>query len=102
MDDESVEMVVKQLDLVNPVKRSPFYVLIETSGSDYDHDKQVTFICCYVYTHIVLLQKLHTFIESVFNDKILIDGTIANSIKEVLQLPFCKVTYCMFCFFAIY
>jgi len=42
MDDESVEMVVKQLDLVNPLKRSPFYVLIETSGSDYDHDKQVT------------------------------------------------------------
>ena len=44
MDDESVEMVVKQLNLVNPLKRSSFYMLIETSGSDYDHDKQVAII----------------------------------------------------------
>ncbi|XP_065904773.1 D-2-hydroxyglutarate dehydrogenase, mitochondrial-like [Dysidea avara] len=70
MDDESVEMVVKQLNLVNPLKRSPFYMLIETSGSDYDHDKQ----------------KLHTFIESVFNDEILIDGTVASSIKEMKSI----------------
>jgi len=41
----------------------------------------------------MLSQKLHTFIESVFNDEILIDGTIASSIKEVIQSPFCKNTY---------
>ena len=36
-----MELVVTQLELVNPLNKSPFYVLIETSGSDEDHDKKV-------------------------------------------------------------
>jgi len=55
LDDESVEIVEKQLNLVNPLKRSPFCMLIETSGSDYDHDNQVTVCCVFVYAQIVLV-----------------------------------------------
>ena len=44
----------------------------------------------------MLSQKLHTFIESVFNDEILIDGTVASSIKEVVSIIFCNITYCVF------
>lgn len=36
-----MELVVAQLGLVNPLKKSPFYILIETSGSDEEHDKKV-------------------------------------------------------------
>ena len=41
MDNETIELVVEQLKLVNPLNKSPFYILIETSGSDEEHDKQV-------------------------------------------------------------
>ena len=45
-----MELVVEQLKLVNPLNRSPFYILIETSGSDEEHDKQV----CEILIHHVL------------------------------------------------
>ena len=41
MDNETMELVVAQLGLVNPLKKFPFYILIETSGSDEEHDKKV-------------------------------------------------------------
>ena len=41
MDSETMELVVTQLELVNPLGKSPFYVLIETSGSVEEHDKKV-------------------------------------------------------------
>ena len=44
-----MELVVSQLDLVNPLRKSPFYVLIETSGSDEEHDKKV----CDISVHIL-------------------------------------------------
>ena len=36
-----MELVVAQLELVNPLNKAPFYVLIETSGSDEEHDRKV-------------------------------------------------------------
>ena len=48
MDSETMELVVLQLDSVNPLRKSSFYVLIETSGSDEDHDKKV----CGISIHI--------------------------------------------------
>jgi len=41
MDSETMDLVVTQLELVNPLNKSPFYVLIETSGSNEEHDKKV-------------------------------------------------------------
>ena len=41
MDSETMELVETQLDLVNPLDKSPFYILIETSGSDEEHDNKV-------------------------------------------------------------
>ena len=40
MDSATMELVVLQLDLVNPLRESSFYVLIETSGSDEEHDQK--------------------------------------------------------------
>ena len=47
-----MELVVEQLKLINPLiqNRSPFYILMETSGSDEEHDKQV----CEILIHHVL------------------------------------------------
>ena len=43
MDWQSVDLVTKHMELSNPLKRSPFYVLIETAGSNNRHDEEVSY-----------------------------------------------------------
>jgi len=47
MDWQSVDLVTKHTELSNPLKRSPFYVLIETAGSNNRHDEEVGYHCTY-------------------------------------------------------
>ena len=44
MDWQSVDLVTRHTELSNPLKRSPFYVLIETAGSYGAHDEEVSWI----------------------------------------------------------
>lgn len=41
LDDFSMNIVEMQLGLHNPISKQPFYVLLETSGSNSTHDEQV-------------------------------------------------------------
>ena len=41
-DHSCCELVMKYFDQRNPLKPSPFYVLVETTGSNEEHDKEVS------------------------------------------------------------
>ncbi|XP_054839162.1 D-2-hydroxyglutarate dehydrogenase, mitochondrial [Eublepharis macularius] len=70
MDNECMELVKRHLNLVNPVAESPFYVLIETSGSNSAHDEE----------------KLSNFLEHVMASNLVADGTLASEDKKIQML----------------
>ncbi|XP_077205174.1 D-2-hydroxyglutarate dehydrogenase, mitochondrial isoform X2 [Paroedura picta] len=70
MDHECMELVKRHLKLVNPVAESPFYVLIETSGSNSAHDEE----------------KLSHFLEHVMATNLVADGTLASEDKKIKTL----------------
>ncbi|NWX32278.1 D2HDH protein, partial [Notiomystis cincta] len=67
MDEKCMELVERHLKLSNPVTGSPFYVLIETSGSNSTHDKE----------------KLNSFLEQAMASGLVTDGTVATSDKKI-------------------
>ncbi len=46
LDSESMELVVRHLGYARPLPPNKFYTLIETGGSNDEHDKQVSPIMC--------------------------------------------------------
>ena len=66
-------MVHENLGLTIPLEDYPFYVLIETSGSEATHDEE----------------KLNNFLEHVMGQEIVCDGTIAADYTkfQVILLP---------------
>ncbi|ESO91314.1 hypothetical protein LOTGIDRAFT_182587 [Lottia gigantea] len=66
MDSASMDCVKQNLNLKSPVSESPFYVLIETGGSNGSHDEE----------------KLNQFLEKEMNSGTIQDGTVAtDSVK---------------------
>ncbi|XP_078063963.1 D-2-hydroxyglutarate dehydrogenase, mitochondrial isoform X3 [Mustelus asterias] len=66
-------IVCEHLKLRNPLQEAPFYILIETSGSNHDHDQE----------------KLNHFLEKVMACGLVTDGTMAteeNKIKAIWAL----------------
>ncbi|KAM6442669.1 D-2-hydroxyglutarate dehydrogenase, mitochondrial isoform 1-T1 [Liasis olivaceus] len=70
MDNECMKLVERHLKLTNPVAESPFYVLIETSGSNSTHDEE----------------KLSHFLEHVMGSDLVVDGTLASEDKKIKAL----------------
>uniref|UniRef100_A0A4X1SXF0 D-2-hydroxyglutarate dehydrogenase, mitochondrial n=2 Tax=Sus scrofa TaxID=9823 RepID=A0A4X1SXF0_PIG len=70
MDAECLQLVGRHLHLTNPVQESPFYVLIETSGSGADHDAE----------------KLSSFLEQVQGSGLVTDGTLATDQRRIQAL----------------
>lgn len=70
MDEKCMELVEKHLGLSNPVRGSPFYVLIETSGSNSTHDEE----------------KLNSFLEQAMTSGLVTDGTVAVDDKKIKTL----------------
>ncbi|XP_035924783.2 D-2-hydroxyglutarate dehydrogenase, mitochondrial isoform X1 [Halichoerus grypus] len=62
MDAECMRLVTHHLRLTSPVQESPFYVLVETSGSRPEHDAE----------------KLSDFLEQVLSSGLVTDGTLAT------------------------
>lgn len=62
IDAEAMTSVTAHLKVSNPISSSPFYVLIETSGSNATHDEQ----------------KLQMFLDAVMSSGLVTDGTIAT------------------------
>ncbi|GCB79001.1 hypothetical protein scyTo_0017818 [Scyliorhinus torazame] len=73
LDHSCRAVVCEHLKLRNPLQESPFYILIETSGSNSDHDQE----------------KLNHFLEKVMSCGLVTDGTMAteeNKIKAIWAL----------------
>ncbi|XP_034811481.1 D-2-hydroxyglutarate dehydrogenase, mitochondrial isoform X4 [Pan paniscus] len=70
MDAVCMQLVGRHLHLASPVQESPFYVLIETSGSNAGHDAE----------------KLGRFLEHVLGSGLVTDGTMATDQRKVKML----------------
>ncbi|KAI9911723.1 hypothetical protein PsorP6_008807 [Peronosclerospora sorghi] len=72
MDRQSLDMVLSQQDWSkDPLELpSPFYVLIETSGTNTSHD----------------MEKLEAYLEDVMESGVVIDGTIAQDETQAQRL----------------
>ncbi|DBA00525.1 TPA: hypothetical protein N0F65_006429 [Lagenidium giganteum] len=72
LDRESLDMVLSQQDWhKDPLETNcPFYVLIETSGSNENHD----------------MEKLEAFLESTMESGIVTDGTVAQDAAQAKKL----------------
>lgn len=62
-----MDCVRGNLKLKLPITECPFYMLIETSGSNGEHDQE----------------KLNNFLEDVMINNMVIDGTIAGGSSQV-------------------
>ncbi|NXU95119.1 D2HDH protein, partial [Xiphorhynchus elegans] len=68
MDEKCMELVERHLKLSSPVTgSSPFYVLIETSGSNSTHDEE----------------KLNNFLEQATASGLVTNGTVATDDKKI-------------------
>ena len=62
-----MEMIVENLKLTNPICDTPFYVLIETGGSNKDHDEE----------------KLSALLEGLMEKGKAVDGTLATDTTKI-------------------
>ncbi|XP_064142420.1 D-2-hydroxyglutarate dehydrogenase, mitochondrial isoform X2 [Loxodonta africana] len=70
MDAECMRLVGQHLHLACPVRESPFYVLVETSGSSGEHDGE----------------KLDGFLEHAMGSGMVTDGTVATDQRKMKTL----------------
>ncbi|XP_074046774.1 D-2-hydroxyglutarate dehydrogenase, mitochondrial [Macrotis lagotis] len=70
MDNQCMQLVESHLRLTNPVTENPFYVLIETSGSNAGHDEE----------------KLNNFLEQALSSGLVTDGTVATGSMKIKAL----------------
>jgi len=70
MDGEAVDCVTTNLGLSSPIERQPFYMMIETSGSNGSHDEE----------------KLSHLLEHLLENGTIVDGTMATSPSHQQQM----------------
>lgn len=70
MDATCMQLVGRHLHLASPVQESPFYVLVETSGSRAEHDAE----------------KLSGFLEQLLGSGLVTDGTLATDQRKIKAL----------------
>ncbi|XP_006875297.1 PREDICTED: d-2-hydroxyglutarate dehydrogenase, mitochondrial [Chrysochloris asiatica] len=70
MDAGCMRLVQQHLHLSCPVRESPFYVLVETSGSNMEHDEA----------------KLAAFLEDALDSGLVTDGTVATDQRKMKTL----------------
>uniref|UniRef100_A0A3Q1BQD5 D-2-hydroxyglutarate dehydrogenase, mitochondrial n=1 Tax=Amphiprion ocellaris TaxID=80972 RepID=A0A3Q1BQD5_AMPOC len=70
LDSECMRLLNTHLKLPNPISDCPFYIVIETSGSDPDHDSQ----------------KLDNFLEEAIASTFVTDGTVATEESKIKAL----------------
>uniref|UniRef100_UPI0037E75446 D-2-hydroxyglutarate dehydrogenase, mitochondrial isoform X1 n=1 Tax=Semicossyphus pulcher TaxID=241346 RepID=UPI0037E75446 len=70
LDSECMRLLNTHLKLPNPISDCPFYVVIETSGSDATHDGE----------------KLHNFLDEAMTSSLVTDGTVATEDSKIKAL----------------
>ena len=67
MDSQAMELVKENLSLISPLEKYPFYVLVECSGSDGNHDEE----------------KLTRMLQAVMDSGAALDGTVATDSTKI-------------------
>ncbi|XP_074041642.1 D-2-hydroxyglutarate dehydrogenase, mitochondrial isoform X2 [Leptinotarsa decemlineata] len=67
LDTPTMEFVNERLKMNSPIGDFPYYLLIETSGSNEEHDSD----------------KLHQFLESCMEKELVLDGTVATEPHKI-------------------
>ena len=62
LDADAMKVVTDNLGASSPIGDFPFYILIEASGSNGEHDEE----------------KLNSFLEKMLNEGIILDGTVVT------------------------
>lgn len=62
-----MEFVKEFNKLESPIGEYPFYLLLETSGSNEEHD----------------LEKLNSFLEAALNKHLILNGTVAHEYSKI-------------------
>lgn len=70
LDSECMRLLNTHLKLPNPISDCPFYIVIETAGSEPNHDSE----------------KLHNFLEEAMNTSVVTDGTVATEESKIKAL----------------
>ncbi|XP_062849875.1 D-2-hydroxyglutarate dehydrogenase, mitochondrial isoform X2 [Trichomycterus rosablanca] len=70
LDAPCMNLVEQHLKLSNPITESPFYIVIETAGSNAAHDEE----------------KLHNFLDKVMTSSLVTDGTVATEETKIKAL----------------
>uniref|UniRef100_A0A668A8B6 D-2-hydroxyglutarate dehydrogenase, mitochondrial n=1 Tax=Myripristis murdjan TaxID=586833 RepID=A0A668A8B6_9TELE len=70
LDSECMRLLNTHLKLPNPITDCPFYVVIETAGSNPTHDEE----------------KLHNFLEEAMTSSLVTDGTVATEDTKIKAL----------------
>uniref|UniRef100_A0A8C7XE25 D-2-hydroxyglutarate dehydrogenase, mitochondrial n=1 Tax=Oryzias sinensis TaxID=183150 RepID=A0A8C7XE25_9TELE len=70
LDSECLNLLRTHLKLHNPISDCPFYIVIETQGSDSNHDEE----------------KLHNFLEEAMQSSLVVDGTVATEEAKIKAL----------------
>uniref|UniRef100_A0A8C1ZMP0 D-2-hydroxyglutarate dehydrogenase, mitochondrial n=1 Tax=Cyprinus carpio TaxID=7962 RepID=A0A8C1ZMP0_CYPCA len=71
LDASRMSLLEKHLKLTNPITESPFYIVIETAGSNATHDEEKT---------------TQQGIEEVITSSLVTDGTVATEAKKIKAL----------------
>lgn len=70
LDSECMRLLNTHLKLPNPISDCPFYIVIETAGSDSNHDGE----------------KLHNFLDKAMTSSLVTDGTVATEDSKIKAL----------------
>lgn len=74
IDSLSLDLVTGHLKLKSPLENYPFYMVIETHGSNNEHDEE----------------KLNKFLENVMSEGLVLDGTTTNEPGKMRVRTFLK------------
>ncbi|KAF7279777.1 hypothetical protein GWI33_006760 [Rhynchophorus ferrugineus] len=67
IDESTLSVCTENLKLRSPLPDYPFYMLVETHGSNNDHDQE----------------KLNAFLEDVMSQGLVLDGTVTNEVSKM-------------------
>ncbi|CAG9771240.1 unnamed protein product [Ceutorhynchus assimilis] len=70
IDESTLEVCTDNLKLKSPISNFPFYMLIETHGSNNEHDQE----------------KLNGFLEDVMGNGLVLDGTVTNEPSKMKNI----------------
>lgn len=70
IDAQSLNVVTKHFGKQCPISQHPFYILIETHGSNATHDEE----------------KLHSFLAETMSDGVVLDGTVSSDPSKIADI----------------